>query len=269
MNVPTAVAPDRPLGRRRSRVSNRAAAAAAVLLLGAALPALGDSCEDCHSDAKFFVQDKKLFTYYQDWLGSPHKAAGLTCDDCHGGDPKAPTKAGAHKGVLRVSDPESPVYYRNQPQTCGACHEQIAAAFAQSKHFKALLDDTDAPSCATCHRAMFKRTSFAKIAQRACATCHNPEGVTSVPLVVERADEILHRVNIIRTYLNWLTKHYADKGWPGYSRKTISRLRTDYKQIVLVLHRLDLAAADDASAGLLIELKAKFKEAWDKDQAGS
>ncbi|NIO41139.1 MAG: hypothetical protein GTO41_13765, partial [Burkholderiales bacterium] len=50
---------------------------ATILLSGVAS---GNGCIDCHSNPDFYVQERVLYTYYQDYISSPHKAAGLTCD---------------------------------------------------------------------------------------------------------------------------------------------------------------------------------------------
>ena len=86
-----------------------------------------NSCEACHKDQRFFVENKKLYNYYQDWLGSPHKQAGLSCHECHGGDSTTVIKADAHRDVYPPSDPRSRVHYRNQVATCGdECHVREA-----------------------------------------------------------------------------------------------------------------------------------------------
>jgi hypothetical protein len=118
-------------------------------------------CSSCHSDpdkmkpygipidqrALYFtsVHGKKLME------GDSNVAV---CSDCHG----------AHK-VLAATDPKSPVYRENIPQTCGRCHENadlmksynlpsnVVSEYRQSVHGQALLErhNRQAPECTRCH----------------------------------------------------------------------------------------------------------------------
>jgi hypothetical protein len=235
-----------------------------VALVGwvaALVPVCGwaEGCEGCHGDQALYVKNRKLYDYYQDWLTSPHKEAGVTCSQCHGGNPDASDRAAAHQGLPRVSDPSSTVFYKNQAQTCGRCHPAVAEQFTRSRHHAAVSGKETAPTCSTCHRAMNKKPYYRDIVRSACQHCHNEASGVLRPEVVDRADEVLHRVNISRGYLGWTIKHYEREGWPGESARVVDGLRRTYHDVLAKTHSFELLAADDESAALLAELKEVFK----------
>ncbi len=147
----------------------------------------GVSCSlECHED----LLSRLAMSNYVQWKASKHAVSGVTCDKCHGGNPDAEDKDEAHKGVLRSSDPESPIYYLNLPSTCGKCHEKQLSEFSLSKHYKRLEKVELAPSCSTCHRPhtfdIPEATELAKI----CQNCHN-ENIGADPQVPAKAQELL------------------------------------------------------------------------------
>jgi hypothetical protein len=242
----------------------------AARVLGAALlvsavvfvPASGEpnTCEACHSDASLLVKNRRLYDYYQDWLTSPHREASVTCDRCHGGHPASADKAAAHAGRLPVLDPASSVFFRRQPETCGACHAEVARQFTQSRHCSKVLREDTAPSCSTCHRAMNRKPYYRDILREGCRHCHNTEPRGLRPEVVDQADEVLHRLNIARGFLGWTTIHLEREGWPGDSRARLDALRQAYHASLARVHSLELMAADASSVELLSELKQIFRE---------
>jgi len=112
----------------------------------------GNSCVDCHQRAETVTA---LPAWYQDqfvhWYGSVHGQKGVTCEKCHGVDASHTNKMLAHQSVKSSSDPQSPIYYKNLPETCGACHTTISQQFVQSRHYENLKADRLAPTCTTCH----------------------------------------------------------------------------------------------------------------------
>lgn len=111
------------------------------------------SCADCHDDAASDF-DASIHRGNHGTGASPWPE-GDPCSVCHG----------IH-GVKAVDDPESRVHFRNVPQTCGACHGDLAIVqgqdlstapfdnYQKSVHGLAR-DDPDArPAvCTDCHRA--------------------------------------------------------------------------------------------------------------------
>jgi hypothetical protein len=222
-------------------------------------------CENCHQDAKYFVEDKKVFNYYQDWLHSPHKQAGLICSDCHGGDPQATEEGAAHQGVFNVTDPRSKVNFRNQLDTCGQCHEQETRQFKGSHHYQRLQKEggipdahVHAPSCSTCHLAMNRRPYYKNIAERTCRFCHYENNEDDLPMVARETQEILHRLNVSKGYLSWTRLYYKSKGWPGSSKEAVEGFVSQYHEIVTDLHSFDMDDTEHASVELLTNLKKVF-----------
>ncbi len=224
-----------------------------MLLLGPGpLPAVAaDQCENCHADPHHYVQHRKLYSYYQDWLDSPHAASGLSCSSCHGGDP------------------ENSLYFRNQPETCGACHTNKAARFKTSKHYRALQTDTVAPTCTTCHRAMNRRPYYRDILIDACATCHNESNPDHIPLVTSQVKEYLQRLNVAKGYLGWTTLHYESLGWPGGSRCEVDEITGKFEAAVSRVHSFDLSQMDQSSSEILTELKLIFQRIWNEREKKS
>lgn len=154
-----------------------------------------NSCVDCHRLAKTV---KALPAWYQDqfihWYGSVHGRKGVTCDKCHGGDPDRSDRKQAHQGMKPSGDPDSRVYYKNLPETCGACHKGVYREFIQSRHYQYLKADRLAPTCTTCHGFQMDIEGVVplQIAGR-CTICHNSRmGVK--PEVAESAREALYGV---------------------------------------------------------------------------
>jgi len=230
-----------------------------------AAEAAPDGCAACHSDPEFFVQNRKLHEYYQDWLKSPHAMVGLSCSDCHGGDAGAADFEKAHAKVRHFNDPDSPLYYKNQPVTCGACHADKAEQFRQSKHFAALVSDTLAPTCTTCHRAMNRRPDFRDIVTDACESCHNEDNPDRV-LVADQAREYLQRLNIAKGYLGWTGFYYESHGWPENTKAEVAAIAAKYDEAVTRVHRFDLEAMDESSNEILMALAVMFQKAWQERQ---
>jgi cytochrome b subunit of formate dehydrogenase len=106
------------------------------------------TCGSCHADAERaellgIPRVRPLEAY----LSSVHGLAvergehAASCNDCHG----------SHS-ILRATDPRSSVNYRNVPETCGTCHQDVAETFAGSVHGQALArGEREAPTCTDCH----------------------------------------------------------------------------------------------------------------------
>jgi hypothetical protein len=246
-----------------------AVTAAALLGISLTWPATGraDSCEDCHGNPQYFVQAPHINAYYRDWLGSPHKAAGVTCSRCHGGNPSAEEASEAHVGVINPTEPASSLYYRRQPDTCGQCHRPNAEQFVTSRHFEALMGAENAPTCTTCHRSMSRRPYTRDIISGACETCHGPGAEQANPDIIASAREILHRLGMAKAYLAWSLLHYQTLGWPGDSKARLEEFQAAYDASVDGIHRFDLPRSNEESIALLTELRAFFDTAWEKLQS--
>ncbi|HEX9595720.1 MAG TPA: cytochrome c3 family protein, partial [Anaerolineales bacterium] len=121
-------------------------------------------CGRCHSDTVYMRQFKpsvqtdqvrQYFTSQHGKLLQQGDQRVATCINCH-----------SVHDIRLVSDPSSPVYPLNIPQTCGSCHsnEQTMAGYGlpgltqeadykRSAHYRALTAQGNlaAPTCVTCH----------------------------------------------------------------------------------------------------------------------
>ena len=142
------------------------------------IPAL---CASCHADVQRmrpFNLSTDQFALYQTSVHGQKLAAGDTkvavCIDCHG----------AHR-ILRRDNPESSVFPRNIPKTCGRCHsdpklmsgygkkEDPQADFAGSVHGRALEQGNhSAPDCARCHSAHGATPPGVGDIDKVCGQCH-------------------------------------------------------------------------------------------------
>ncbi len=142
------------------------------------------TCARCHEDEKkmepFHLLEKAPFKSY---AKSVHGIAliekGITsaavCTDCHGShDLHAPT------------NPNSKIYRRNVPQTCGKCHENVLRTYERSIHGKAALaGKLEAPVCTDCHgehtiKAHTDPESSVyptQISEKTCGHCHAAEKI--------------------------------------------------------------------------------------------
>jgi hypothetical protein len=233
---------------------------ASILPLSAAAELTENSCIECHKDSSFFAQYPKLHEYFQQWLASPHRQAGITCDACHGGNAAAAAMGKAHKGLFPMSDPRSLLHYQNQPETCGQCHRDKKRQFVRSKHFAALMDQRAAPTCTTCHPAMSQRPELRMIVLNACRNCHGEGNSEDLPLITARAEHMFSQLNIVSGLLGWAHIHYESHGWPGNSEQRVASLDKRYNSIVNRVHRFDLQYTEDETASILGELRDIFDE---------
>lgn len=220
-----------------------------------------DTCVDCHKDAKFRIQNKGLFDYYQNWKGSDHDDAGISCKDCHGGDANKAKKEDAHGKHLSPYDESSMVFYKNIPKTCGKCHEEVYANFSTSKHFKALEKSAQGPVCITCHGNPLTNVYYTSIVLSTCKGCHNLQTKNN-PQIIDIAENILHRLNLCRGLLKWTSRRSEEINQPD----RIKRVNALYQNISDSWHKFNLAHTDKDSKDLLSELRAIFREThkWEK-----
>ena len=218
--------------------------------------ALADACVDCHKNPEFRVQNPKLFQYYNEWMESAHKKAGVTCASCHGGHPDAKTKQQAHDGGFLPSNPQSNVYYKNLPKTCGTCHTEEYRNFVDSKHHRSLQNEEVAPHCGTCHGSINSKAYYTSIVRKTCNTCHNDDN-PELPMISEQAQDILQRLNMSKGYLGWTEIYYAERKWPAKAEE----LKQDYKRLAESWHNFKLNACEQDSIELLARLRAIYAEA--------
>ncbi len=220
-----------------------------------------NGCISCHQQPDFFAQYPKLYEYYQRYLASPHKQAGVTCDHCHGGNASVDSAKKAHVGVLPMSDRNSTVHYQEQPDTCGQCHQDKRDQFIQSKHYAALMDQRAAPTCTTCHPAMSSRPELRSIVLNACRNCHGEGNSENLPLIANQAESVFSQLNIAGGLLGWTRIHYESHDWPNDSKQHVRDLEKRHGEIITRVHQFDLRQTETATIGLLTDLRNIFDEA--------
>jgi len=124
---------------------------------------------ECHTT----TLSKFAKSNYEQWTKSKHALFNVTCNNCHGGDPGQDIKEKAHIGVLRASDSNSTVFYRNVPETCGKCHANELNQFKNSAHYQKLKALQQAPTCDTCHRPHEFKVLNTSEFHDLCSQCHN------------------------------------------------------------------------------------------------
>jgi hypothetical protein len=136
---------------------------------GRELVAMNERCTACHEIQRLPPDD-------------PHRgASGVGCHSCHS----------AHE-QLPPADPRSRMAAHNQPEFCGSCHQEAAAAWLSDVHGQALMatvaGDYDPrygggpPTCSTCHgahpTARAGERGFTTAAVERCVQCHQHAGRT-------------------------------------------------------------------------------------------
>jgi len=211
----------------------------------------GNTCVDCHSriPGSSFVGVKS-----HDWRGSVHQQHGVTCDKCHGGDPLSSDQKKAHAGVLGSVNPESTVYYKNIPSTCGKCHSAEVYKFTQSFHYKKLESTGGGPDCVTCHGSMVTTVLTPDTIASVCERCHN-DRMGIFPYVPQKAKAVLLLLRESGSLLDAENRMHqpaagsADAGYLGSARSSLRSARLEW-------HRFDL----DIITGHLLEMYDSLKQ---------
>lgn len=144
-------------------------------LFAFAVSAIAQSrCADCH----FANPAAPDTAHLSNWDGSAHRRNNVGCEKCHGGDATTFEPLLAHRGILKSTNPASPVNRKNLSTTCGACHAGPFVAFQKSQHFALLKKgDTRIPVCSTCHDAAGTWRPSARSLETECRQCHGPGGI--------------------------------------------------------------------------------------------
>lgn len=159
-----------------------------------------NTCVQCHAQ---LTEPLMVSSKHLEWQFSAHEAKGVGCEKCHGGDATAKDKTKAHAGILPSSNIDSRLSMRNQPDTCGACHQNILDEFRKSSHYKQLKGIGLGPSCGNCHAHMATQVVYESAATAdLCARCHDsinfmqprpeiPVRARETMMALQRADWVL------------------------------------------------------------------------------
>lgn len=152
---------------------------------------------ECHAT----TIDKIAKSNYEQWTKSKHALFNVTCYNCHGGDPASDKKETAHIGVLRSSESNSSVFYRNVPETCGYCHTNELNQFKDSLHYQRLKALKQAPTCDTCHGPHEFKVLNSIEFEDLCSSCHNNE-MKIAPDIPEKAVKAIENAQLLKNEIN-------------------------------------------------------------------
>jgi hypothetical protein len=195
----------------------------------------GNSCVYCHSrlPGSSFVGAKS-----HSWSGSIHQKHGVTCDKCHDGNPLAADQKDAHAGVIGSANPQSTVYYKNIPSTCGKCHGAEFYKFTQSRHYRILESAGKGPECVTCHGSMVTSVLTPDTVAAVCVQCHNKR-MGIFPYVPQKAKAVLLLLTESSDLLDSETKLYHPAEGTEHAR-ALSDARSSLHSARLDWHKFDL-----------------------------
>ncbi|KCZ73529.1 formate-dependent nitrite reductase, periplasmic cytochrome c552 subunit [Candidatus Methanoperedens nitroreducens] len=248
-----------------------------VLFLIPQVSASENSCIDCHKTLTPFIEVQKQFNQiriqhleknvacslqchedrvrqlatanYQQWSESVHALKGVTCEVCHGGDPKQATKERAHTGFKNITDPQSPLYYTNVPETCGNCHPKELDNFEGSKHYQKLEALKLAPTCTTCHAPHTFRVLNPEEFRKFCGNCHSVYTKVAPYDIPVRAEYMLEQVNKLKFRIDmanqdifWAKKNGTDvTEAQGYVDSALKKLGN----MAILWHEFNLTHFED------------------------
>lgn len=146
---------------------------------------LPDTCGACHSNPDFLAKHKIPFAKpVEAYRLSVHgrevakgNASAASCSNCHG----------SHD-ILPSSDPKAKVNRANVAETCGVCHSDIQAVYADSVHGLAVKRGSkDSPTCTGCHgehnilapKELGSLVNAARVSTVTCGRCHGDERLNS------------------------------------------------------------------------------------------
>jgi nitrate/TMAO reductase-like tetraheme cytochrome c subunit len=140
------------------------------------------TCATCHADPKVVKKYKipisdPLAAYKKSVHGiavlTERNFHAATCNSCHG----------SHD-IRTMDDPRSPIFWKNVPETCGQCHEEIYQQYTESVHWSAAAHGIkDAPVCTDCHGEHEVKSPQdpespvhpLRVAAATCEWCHGSE----------------------------------------------------------------------------------------------
>jgi hypothetical protein len=88
---------------------------------------------------------------------------------------------------VRSTQPSSPLFYSQIPQTCGRCHAAELGYFRSSLHYARLRSDGRGPNCVTCHGAMATSVLTPEGVLTTCSACHTAGGAAPADKARESA----------------------------------------------------------------------------------
>jgi len=164
----------------------------------------------------------------------------VTCDKCHGGNPRAEEEEEAHAGVLGSRNPQSTIYFKNIPSTCGKCHGAEFFKFSQSLHYKRLETTGKGPECVTCHGSMVTHVLTPDTIAAVCEQCHN-ERLGIFPYIPQKARAVLLLLRESKALIEADEKLYRPAEGTE-KEQNLRAARSSLHSATLEWHRFDLDA---------------------------
>lgn len=224
-----------------------------ILIIGISLApasialAAGNACITCHESLLPSTQRAHDFT---EWRDSVHARKGVTCDQCHGGNATTTDVKQAHQGVVRSTQPTSPLYFNRIADACGKCHAQEAAEYKKSFHAKELARAGRGPNCTTCHGSMATRILDPQQMEQTCSLCHSLRPVASEALVtLNQAGAALAR------WRDEAAKAKARGQWTQDHASALASGEKTYQEVQRKWHSLDMQAVLDQSHKIITNAK--------------
>jgi formate-dependent nitrite reductase cytochrome c552 subunit len=183
----------------------------------------------CHSK---LGKEQRAGKAYLDWKETVHAKAGVTCDNCHGGNSSASTEVRAHQGILKPSNPGSPVSSENIPKLCGNCHVPQLMEFLRSKHYRAVRETertVQGPTCVTCHGSMHTSVPSPVNVAETCSHCHNSKSGL-LPHVPEEAHATLGLIFYAKNTIQWSSQFVRMAEAKGYNVQDAAAVLKDAEQ---------------------------------------
>ncbi len=266
---------------------------ALIAPVGAAhLDVLKNSCVDCHTTLSPFTDEQKRINEirlnhtvreiscslechedvirrtasdnFQQWSDSDHSKYHVTCDACHGGNPDLKTEAEAHAAMKDINDPDSTIYFKNIPDTCGECHAEELEHFKNTMHYQRLRSTASGPSCITCHQPHSFKILKASELTALCSVCHNPKDKIAAASVPQDAKRALEKQKEFQEELLKAKSAVADAKAAGgdisYAQMDLDRAISVMNNIPSLWHEFNLKDFDQQiQNGIDWAKKAQYK----------
>ncbi len=218
-----------------------------------------NSCLVCHRELPY---DTFVGENYLKWQSSVHSRAGITCDRCHAGNPAQKELPAAHLGVLNSGQPQSKVYFKNVPRTCGSCHTQEYKAFRTSIHYRELEEKGEGPTCVSCHGSKAAAIVTPEQLVQICVRCHNSQKQID-PAVPTQAYNALYLLSVAQEMLSWgdeLLRNSGSKNEKVVAEPYLAAAKNSFARAQNSWHAFDLELETSLTQATLENLK-KMKRA--------
>lgn len=209
--------------------------------------AASNACSTCHEALLPSTQRAHDFS---EWRDSVHAKHGVTCEQCHGGNASTTDVKQAHQGIVRSTQPNSPLYFKRIAETCGKCHTPEATEYKKSFHAKELERTGRGPNCTTCHGSMATRILNPQELEQTCSLCHSLRPVASEALVtLNQAGSALKR------WRDAAAQAKTRGQWTKEQESVLASAQQTYQNAQRKWHSLDMQAVIDQSHKIIADAK--------------